>query len=106
MADPTLVGEIESLRARGYAADFSVTSDGRLRCSPCGHTLEPSDAVIETTSRFEGASNPDDQAVLFGLRCDSCGVRGVLVAAYGPTASAEDATVVTALSRRPSPDGQ
>jgi len=100
MADPTVVEEIEALRARGYTADFSVTADGQLRCDTCGHTHRPSDAEIESTARFEGASNPDDQAVVYGLRCDACGLRGVLVTAYGPTASAEEAAVLTALSSR------
>jgi hypothetical protein len=104
MADPSVVEEIESLRTRGYTADFSVTSDGQLRCETCGHTHRPSDAEIESTARFEGASNPDDQAVVFGLHCDTCGVRGILVTAYGPTATAEEAAVITALSpRRTSP---
>src|SRR5687768_9789555 len=103
MADPTVMEEIEALRKRGYTADFSVTSDGQLRGDTCGHTHRPSDAVIESTARFEGASNPDDQAVVFGLRCRACGLRGVLVAAYGPTASAEEAAVVTTLSPRTAP---
>jgi hypothetical protein len=98
----SVVEEIAALRARGYTADFSVTPDGLLRCVSCGHTHAPSNAVIESTARFEGASNPDDQAVVYGLRCDACGVRGVLVAAYGPTATAEEAAVVTALTPRPS----
>jgi len=98
---PTVVDEITALRARGYVAEFRVTPDGKLRCDACDHTVEPSAAVIESTARFEGESNPDDQAVVFGLRCDSCGLLGVLVAAYGPTASAEEAAVVTALSSPP-----
>lgn len=101
MAYASLVEEIEALRARGYAADFTVTRDGRLRCDPCGHLLDPHDAAVETTSRFEGASNPDDQAILFGIRCGGCDLRGVLVAAYGPTATAEEADVLTALSSPP-----
>ena len=103
MGDPTVVEEIEALRRHGFTADFSATPDGQLRCVACGHTHSPSDAVIESTARFEGASNPDDQAVVYGLRCDRCGVRGVLVAAYGPTASAEEAAVITALGHRQSP---
>lgn len=98
MTLPTLVAAIESLRAEGYDADFSVTSDGQLRCDPCHHTMPPSGAVVETTFRFEGASNPDDQAILFGLHCDECGLRGILVTAYGPTATAEEAAVLVALS--------
>ena len=93
----TVLDEIEALRAKGYPADFSVTPDGKLRCDTCGCVHEPEDAVVESTARFEGASNPDDSSIVFGLRCSACGVRGVLVAAYGPTASAEEATVVTGL---------
>lgn len=102
MADPssptTLVEALDGLRARGYAADFSVTRDSHLRCA-CGHTVEPADAEVEETHRFEGPSNPDDQAILFGIHCRACDVRGVLVTAYGPTASAEEAAVLRALAR-------
>jgi hypothetical protein len=98
---PTVVAEIDALRARGYVADFSVASDGRLRCDTCRGTHAPSEAVVESTARFEGTSNPDDQAVVFGLRCDACAVSGVLVAAYGPTASREEGMVITGLSTGP-----
>jgi hypothetical protein len=94
-----VVEEINALRACGYTGDFSVTRDGHLQCNPYGHTHRSEDGVIESTARFEGASNPDDQAIVFGLRCGTCGVRGILVAAYGPTATGEEAAVVTALSR-------
>lgn len=100
MGDPTIVEEIEALRRRGYGADFSVTDDGHLRCDTCGHTVPAGDAVVESTARFEGTSNPDDEAIVFGLRCGACGVRGVLVTAYGPTATEAEASVVTALSPR------
>jgi hypothetical protein len=104
MSWPTVVEEIEALRVRGYSADFSVTRDAELRCDSCGHTHRPEDAAIESTARFEGASNPDDQAIVFGLRCEVCGLRGLLVTAYGPTATAEEAAVITALPA-PRPPG-
>ena len=82
MNDPlTLVAEIARLRSLGYDADMSVTPEGNVRCSPCGHVVEPSRAAVETTARFEGASNPDDQSIVFGIHCLGCGTRGVLVAA-------------------------
>jgi hypothetical protein len=97
VSDPTVVEELKALRARGYAADFGVTAEGLLRSQRCGHDHAPEDAIVESTARFEGASNPDDQAVVFGLRCRTCGERGILVAAYGPTATAAEAAVITAL---------
>lgn len=103
MSDPpTVVEEIAALRDRGYVADFRFTAAGQLRCDTCGHVVDPSGAVIECTARFEGASNPDDQAIVFGIHCTGCGARGVLVTAYGPTASAAEAAVVTGLGSPPS----
>jgi hypothetical protein len=98
MSLPTVVDEIGALRQRGYTADFSVTVLGQLRCDTCDHTLRIGVEVIESTARFEGVSNPDDQAVVFGLRCERCATRGILVSAYGPTATAEEAAVLFALS--------
>ena len=99
----TVVDEINSLREIGYTADFAVTPGGQLRCDRCSHAIRPEDTIIESTARFEGASNPDDQAIVFGVRCAVCGLGGVIVAAYGPTASAEEAVVLTSLPTPPRP---
>ena len=94
---PSVVSEIDALRQRGYAADVSVIAGGRLRFGCCGDAHHASEAIIESTARFEGASNPDDQAIVFGIRCRACDRRGVLVSAYGPTATAVEAEVMVAL---------
>jgi hypothetical protein len=99
-SDPTVIEELSSLRRRGFHADFSVTPAGLLRCGACGEAHQPSEAVIESTARFEGASNPDDQAVVFGLHSEACGRLGVLVTAYGPTATAAEGAVISALVPR------
>ena len=96
--EETTVSEaIAALRANGYDHDFSVTDDGQLRCGQCGVAFAASEAIVDVTYRFEGESDPDDEAVVFGVRCGSCGIRGVLVAGYGPAATAAEAAVVTAL---------
>lgn len=99
--ETTVSEAIAALRREGFSADFAVTSDGHLQCGACGHLDAPQNATIDETIRFEGASDPDDEAIVFGLTCQECGIRGVLVAAYGPAASAEEAAVVTALVHRP-----
>jgi hypothetical protein len=93
----TVVAVLDELRRRGYGADFSVTAQGELRCGACGDSHRAESAVVEKTFRFEGDSNPDDEAVVFALRCIHCHARGALVAAYGPAATAEEAEVVTHL---------
>jgi len=95
-AEVSVSEAVSALRLQGYTNDFSVTTDGQLRCGSCGEH-PPQSAVVELTRRFEGMSDPDDEAVIFGLRCQECDSRGVLVAAYGPAASAGEAAVLTAL---------
>lgn len=102
MADPgdetTIVGAVASLRRAGFTSDLSVAPGGLVRCLSCGHLHEPSELVVEATVRVEGISDPADEAAAFGLSCERCGLRGVLVVAYGPTASADEAAVITGLA--------
>ena len=78
-----------------------------IRCASCGGLHPPGEVEIERITRIEGASDPGDESIVFGLSCARCGTRGVLVSAYGPSASGEEAMVVTTLldARRPGTDG-
>ena len=104
VADPgdetTIVEAIAALRGDGFPGDFSVAPGGVVRCGACGGTHDPGELVVEATVRVEGISDPADEAAAFGLSCQRCGLRGVLVVAYGPTATADEAGVVTALGDR------
>lgn len=48
--------------------------------------------------RFEGASDPEDEAILFALRCEVHGIKGTYVVAYGAAVDPLDAAVVRRLS--------
>lgn len=93
----TLLDATARLRAIGFDLDFSATADGGLRCLACGVDHAPEDMTIEEIVRYEGASDPDDQAILLAL-CSRCGRRGLFSAGYGPGAAAAD---VEALRRLP-----
>jgi APA family basic amino acid/polyamine antiporter len=101
VSDPTdevtVVEAIAVLRDAGFADDLSVAPGGAIRCGRCTNLHRAGDAVIGATLRVEGISDPDDEAVVFGLTCSHCGSRGVLVASYGPSASGDDIDVITAL---------
>jgi hypothetical protein len=101
MPEETLVDALATLRAEGYRADFHA-EHGRLVCGGCSHALDPALVEIERVFRFEGASDPDDEAAVFGLRCGDCDLRGVYVVAYGPSMGADDAEVLPHLVKRPS----
>jgi hypothetical protein len=92
--------QLEVLRARGFDVDYVVLDDG-LHLVGAG-AVDPHDVHIDAQYRFEGASDPDDEAVVLGLHDPVTGTRGVLVSAYGPAASAAEAEVLSVLSGNPS----
>jgi hypothetical protein len=96
-AETTVAEAIAMLRGDGFSADMSVSAEGRIWCGRCGRSHAPQVARVAATYRFEGMSDPDDEAVVFGLVCGQCRARGVLVAAYGAAASAEEAAVAAGL---------
>jgi len=96
--EPSLVDTIAQFRSQGYGGDFTI-KDGALRCPSCGRSHRANAAVIVDVARFEGVSDPDDEAALFGLRCPHCGALGVLVTAYGPTVDADTEAVLSELQR-------
>ena len=96
----TMIDAIARLRADGFSHDFSA-HDGKLRCGTCGAELDPADVEVLVSFRFEGESDPDDEAAVFGVRCAHCDTKGVYIVAYGPSMSADDALVVSRLAGRP-----
>jgi hypothetical protein len=65
--------------------------------------MSPDDFKIDAVFRFEGESNPDDQAILYAISSQNRNVKGVLVNGYG--ISAVDATdaLIKKLSIPPEP---
>jgi hypothetical protein len=98
--EETLTDAINRLRADGYVAELSATEDGHLLCRSCGKTYDPLSLQIDHRVRFEGDSNPDDEAILLAVR-DLEGCMGLFSAAFGPSASPEDAAVLRRLARSP-----
>jgi copper chaperone CopZ len=91
----TLVEAMARLRRSGYANDFAASPNGSLVCRSCGTHQEPESIEICETVRFEGDSNPDDEAILLALACaDGC--LGQYSAAFGPGTATAD---VRALER-------
>jgi hypothetical protein len=97
--EETLTDAIERLRESGYEVDFVATDDSRLMCLACDAVYDPAVIGIDHTVRFEGDSNPDDEAILLALH-DADGCMGLYSAAFGPSAPANDAKVLRLLARR------
>jgi hypothetical protein len=96
VAADTVTEAVNILTNDGYTTNFEVR-DGGLQCGSCGHLSDPSLARIERIFRFEGASDPDDEAIVLGVRCPDCGLQGIIVAAYGPSADPDEVAVISKL---------
>lgn len=79
----TLSEAIRRLERRGFRGAFRATPAGSLELEG-GTPIAPETLVVDETVRFEGQSDPEDEAVVFALRSQDGRIRGTFVAAYGP----------------------
>lgn len=85
---PNTVSEaVNQLIAEGYDGNLDDRAAGTKVDDD--HSHAPVDLVIEQQFRFEGDSNPDDEAIVLGVYCEGCDVRAVVVSAFGPDADPE-----------------
>ena len=78
---PTLAEVMADFAARGFTDQFKVAG-ARLRSIRSGKLYAPGDLRLVAFRRFEGASDPDDMAIVYALET-SGGVRGTLTDAFG-----------------------
>lgn len=97
----TMSAALRRLAARGFTHEL-VADDGRLRDVVTGERHDPELLAIAETVRFEGASDPDEQAVLFALEASPGRPLGTYATAYGPAMPPENAPIVRRLGlKRP-----
>jgi hypothetical protein len=77
----TLTERINKATKEGYTESFKVTQQG-LFSEGSQKTYMPVDVFIKDFFRFEGQSDPADNAILYIIET-SDGVKGMLVDAYG-----------------------
>jgi hypothetical protein len=84
-APDTVTEAVALLRSEGYTEDVELTGGG-FTCPACGEAHRLEQGFVERLYRFEGPSDPGDEAIVLGVRCGSCERRGVLTSAFGPDA--------------------
>lgn len=77
----TVTEVIADLRQRGYTIDLNLTLAGR-RNSGSPASLPEDRFEITEVHRFEGETNPDDEAVVYAIESHN-GIKGFLLNGYG-----------------------
>jgi hypothetical protein len=92
----TVTEAIRYLFDAGYKDEIRLVAGG-LECDSVDGVYDASKAVVDHTFRFEGASDPGDEAIVLGISLPDWGVKGVLSSAYGIDVEPQQAEVLRAL---------
>ncbi len=94
----TVSQAVNGLKERGYSIDFNLEYD----CIVCHKTpvsLLPNEFEITEVYRFEGNTDPADEAVVYAIESKH-GQKGVLVNGFGPSADSISSDMIQKLTVR------
>ena len=94
----TVAEAVNGLKQRGYTFDFNLEAD-HISCADPSLSLRPEEFSITEVYRFEGDSDPADEAIVYAIESRH-GQKGVLVNGYGVSADEIGEEMVEKLSVR------
>ncbi|MFL5748163.1 MAG: phosphoribosylpyrophosphate synthetase [Niastella sp.] len=94
----TITEAVADLKKRGYTHDFNI-SNNRLTSDKLDAHFGHDDFEIREVYRFEGPSDPADEAVVFAIEAPS-GALGILVNGYGMYSDDKNTEFVKQLHER------
>ena len=98
----TLSETINGLIKAGYTHDFNI-QDESLDSHQNNITLSPNDFQIDKVYRFEGASDPEYQSILYAISSVKFGIKGTLVNGYGISFDEKSAKLIELLQTNQAP---
>lgn len=81
----TVTEALDDLARRGFTANFEYL-DGAFTAVDSGRSFKAEELTIVEHHRFEGASDPEDMAVVYAVESGD-GTRGIVVDAFGAYAN-------------------
>ena len=78
----TMVEALGALKRQGYIEDFNLEKNC-LECRAGQFKIFHDEFQIDKFFRFEGATDPSDQAIIYAISSPKYGLKGTLVNAYG-----------------------
>jgi hypothetical protein len=78
----TLSETINALRKEGYTLDFNLHDDCVV-CHNKENQLTAEEFEIDAVFRFDGQTDPDDEAIIYAISSTKHHAKGILVNGYG-----------------------
>ncbi len=78
----TLSEVLNKLKEEGYNTDFNL-NENCLVCNGNSLTIRPGEFVVDRHYRFEGPTDPGDEAIVYAISSVKNNLKGVLVNGYG-----------------------
>ncbi len=102
----TTVSEVlNQLKQDGYTHDFNL-ADNCLVCHGNYLQVYPDEFVVDTVYRFEGESDPGDEAVIYAISSEKHNLKGTLVNGYGVYSDEVGEALVRTLQAKTAGAGQ
>jgi quercetin dioxygenase-like cupin family protein len=92
----TLSETLNGLIKLGYTHDFNIHQEC-LMCHQTNTILQPEDFQIDKVYRFEGASNPEDESILYAISSTKFEMMGTLVNGYGISSDEQTSRLIEKL---------
>ena len=96
----TLSEILNKLKNEGYTVDFNL-KENCLVCQGNSMEIHPDDFVVDRHFRFEGLSDPGDEAIVYAISSAKHDIKGVLVNGYGISSDPMGDKMIKALATQP-----
>jgi hypothetical protein len=92
----TVTDAIKAFKERGFNLDFNLVEN----CIVCNsEKFRPEDFEIVDVYRYEGNSDPADEAAVYAIESKS-GVKGILVTGYGASSDTMSTSILEKLKTK------
>lgn len=100
----TLSEVLNKLKSEGYTVDFNL-QENCLVCQGNSLEIKPDEFVVDRHFRFEGMTDPGDEAIVYAISSVKHDIKGTLVNGYGIYSDPLNDTMIKALTVAPEGSG-
>lgn len=95
----TVTEVLQKLKEEGYTIDFNV-NDNCIVCHGNSLKINPEDFVVDNHYRFEGATDPGDEAIVYAISSSKHNLKGILINGYGISSDPATDKIVASLNEK------